>query len=54
MTAAASAGGMGLDTATAAAIYGTYTSLVYLMSVPAAGLPIACSDSASRCSTAAS
>src|SRR5688500_4420694 len=34
MTAAASAGGMGLDTATAAAIYGTYTSLVYLMSVP--------------------
>ena len=34
MTAAVSAGGMGLDTATAAAIYGTYTSLVYLMSVP--------------------
>ena len=34
MTAAASAGGMGLDVATAAAIYGTYTSMVYLMSVP--------------------
>jgi len=34
MTAAASTGGMGLDTATAAAIYGTYTSLVYLMSLP--------------------
>ena len=34
MTAAAAAGGMGLDTATAAAIYGMYTSLVYLMSVP--------------------
>src|SRR5690349_19147889 len=34
MTAAATAGGMGLDVATAAAIYGTYTSMVYLMSVP--------------------
>ena len=34
MTAAAAAGGLGLDTATAAAIYGIYTSLVYLMSVP--------------------
>jgi POT family proton-dependent oligopeptide transporter len=34
MTAAAASGGMGLDTATAAAIYGTYTSMVYLMSVP--------------------
>jgi proton-dependent oligopeptide transporter, POT family len=34
MTASVTAGGMGLDTATAAAIYGTYTSLVYLMSVP--------------------
>jgi POT family proton-dependent oligopeptide transporter len=34
MTAAVSAGGLGLDTATAAAIYGTYTSMVYLMSVP--------------------
>jgi POT family proton-dependent oligopeptide transporter len=34
MTAAVATGGMGLDTATAAAIYGTYTSLVYLMSVP--------------------
>src|SRR5438045_798840 len=27
-------GGMGLDAVTAAAIYGTYTSMVYLMSVP--------------------
>jgi len=34
MTAAVTAGGMGLDTATAAAVYGTYTSLVYLMSIP--------------------
>jgi POT family proton-dependent oligopeptide transporter len=34
MTAATAVGGMGLDTATAAAIYGTYTSLVYLMSLP--------------------
>ena len=34
MTAAVTAGGMGLDTATAAAIYGTYTSMVYLMSLP--------------------
>ena len=34
MTAAARAGGLGLDTATAAAIYGTYTSMVYLMSLP--------------------
>ncbi len=34
MTAAVSTGGMGLDTATAAAVYGTYTSLVYLMSLP--------------------
>ena len=34
MTAATSAGGMGLDIPTAAAIYGTYTSMVYLMSVP--------------------
>ncbi len=34
MTAAIPAGGLGLDTATAAAIYGTYTSMVYLMSLP--------------------
>jgi proton-dependent oligopeptide transporter, POT family len=34
MTASASTGGMGLDTATAAAIYGTYTAMVYLLSVP--------------------
>jgi POT family proton-dependent oligopeptide transporter len=34
MTAAVSAGGLGLETATAAAIYGTYTSMVYLMSLP--------------------
>ena len=34
MTGQRHVGGMGLDTATAAAIYGTYTSLVYLMSVP--------------------
>ncbi len=34
MTADTAAGGMGLSTSTAAAIYGTYTSMVYLMSVP--------------------
>ncbi|HVH29950.1 MAG TPA: peptide MFS transporter [Vicinamibacterales bacterium] len=34
MTAAVSIGGLGLDTATAAAVYGTYTSMVYLMSLP--------------------
>src|SRR4051795_2864895 len=34
MTAAAGAGGLGLKTATAAAIYGTYTSTVYLVSLP--------------------
>jgi len=34
MTASAAAGGMGLNVATAAAIYGTYTAMVYLMSVP--------------------
>jgi POT family proton-dependent oligopeptide transporter len=34
MTAAISKGGMGLNVATAGAIYGTYTSLVYLMSLP--------------------
>src|SRR3989304_2906688 len=34
MTAAVTTGGLGLDTATAAAIYGTYTSMVYLMSLP--------------------
>ena len=34
MTAPLALGGMGLDTATAAAIYGMYTSMVYLMSLP--------------------
>jgi POT family proton-dependent oligopeptide transporter len=34
MTASVAMGGMGLSTATAAAIYGTYTAMVYLMSVP--------------------
>src|SRR5262245_33907969 len=34
MTAAVSSGGLGMETATAGAIYGTYTSLVYLMSLP--------------------
>jgi POT family proton-dependent oligopeptide transporter len=34
MLAPTASGGMGLDTVTAAAIYGVYTSLVYLMSVP--------------------
>src|SRR3990172_2531613 len=34
MTATVSVGGMGLDDATAGAVYGTYTSLVYLMSLP--------------------
>jgi len=34
MTAPAAMGGIGLTTATAAAVYGTYTSMVYLMSLP--------------------
>src|SRR3954467_8061302 len=34
MTAAAGVGGLGLKAATAAAIYGTYTSMVYLVSLP--------------------
>ncbi|MGB7220042.1 MAG: peptide MFS transporter [Vicinamibacterales bacterium] len=34
MTASTAVGGMGLDVAAAGAIYGTYTSLVYLMSLP--------------------
>jgi POT family proton-dependent oligopeptide transporter len=34
MTASVANGGMGLDVATAGAVYGTYTAMVYLMSVP--------------------
>jgi len=34
MTASVATGGMGLETATAAAVYGTYTSMVYLLSLP--------------------
>src|SRR6185312_11720575 len=34
MTAPLAMGGLGLATPTAAAIYGTYTSMVYLMSLP--------------------
>ena len=34
MTASAATGGMGLDTATAAGIYGMYTSMVYLSNLP--------------------
>src|SRR5262245_24493584 len=34
ITAAADVGGLGLGTSTAAAIYGTYTSMVYLLSLP--------------------
>ena len=34
MAAPLAVGGMGLDTATAAAVYGTYTAMVYLLSVP--------------------
>src|SRR5215211_7081501 len=34
MTAAVDMGGMGLATATAAPIYGLYTAMVYLMSLP--------------------
>src|SRR5262247_1273357 len=34
MTASAATGGLGLDTATAAAIYGFYTSAVYFMGIP--------------------
>jgi POT family proton-dependent oligopeptide transporter len=34
MTAAPAAGGLGFDTATAGAIYGLYTSMVYLLTLP--------------------
>ena len=34
MSTAAAAGGLGLDTATAAVIYGVYTASVYLMNIP--------------------
>jgi POT family proton-dependent oligopeptide transporter len=34
MTAAPAAGGLGFDTATAGAIYGLYTSMVYLTTLP--------------------
>ena len=34
MTASVAEGGLGLDVATAGAVYGTYTAMVYLMSVP--------------------
>src|SRR6201988_1433414 len=34
MTAAPAAGGLGFDPATAGAIYGLYTSMVYLMTLP--------------------
>jgi len=34
MTASVATGGMGIDTATAAVIYGIYTSSVYLMNIP--------------------
>src|SRR5688500_9748450 len=34
MTAAPATGGLGFDTATAGAVYGLYTSMVYLMTVP--------------------
>src|SRR4051795_10238187 len=34
MTAPAVAGGLALDTATAGAVYGTYTAMVYMMSLP--------------------
>ena len=34
MTAPAAAGGLGFDTATAGAIYGLYTSMVYMATLP--------------------
>src|SRR5262245_17776695 len=34
MTAAPAAGGLGFDTATAGAIYGLYTSMVYMLTLP--------------------
>ena len=34
MTAAPATGGLGFDTATAGAIYGLYTSMVYLLTLP--------------------
>ncbi|MEO8483622.1 MAG: peptide MFS transporter [Acidobacteriota bacterium] len=34
MTASVASGGLGMDTATAGAVYGTYTAMVYMMSLP--------------------
>ena len=53
MTAPSPTGGW-LHAADGGAIYGLYTSMVYMMTLPAAGSRIASSVSAARCSTAAS
>ena len=48
MTATVANGGLGFPTSKAGAIYGLYTSLVYLVACPADGLPTASSASAAR------
>lgn len=40
MTAPVTAGGLGFDARNAGVIYATYTAFVYLVSLPAVGLPI--------------
>ena len=45
--------GMGIEVATAGAIYGLYNGMVYLLALPGAGSLTTCGGSAGRCSSAA-
>ncbi|MFC7468702.1 hypothetical protein ACFQVA_15855 [Actinomadura keratinilytica] len=47
-------GGMGMDPGTAASVSAAYGTMVYLVSVAAAGSPTACSARTGRCCGAAS
>ncbi len=49
MTAPAALGGLALDTATAARVYGNYTMAVYLLAIPAASSLTRCWARAARC-----
>jgi len=50
MVAKVTDGGLGLDVATAAAIYGFYTAAVFFMGIPEAGSPTGSWASAMPCS----
>jgi len=52
MTAAVDRGGLGFSVAKAGVIYGLYTAMVYLMSLPGGWLADRIVGSAARCSTA--